>query len=99
MKIIFQQICNLNLDWDGVFPENLKQTFFRLQSFLKENEEIEVPRYIFDVDKNEPQFKIELHGFSDASLQAYGAVICSRCLSKSGNITNNLIASKSSRAY
>ena len=54
-----------------------------------------MPRYIFDDDKNESQFKIELHGFSDGSLQAYGAVIYSRCLSKSSNITSNLIASKS----
>ena len=38
---------------------------------------------------------MELHRFSDASLQAYGAVIYSRCLCKSSNITTNLIASKS----
>ena len=56
-------------------PDNLKQTFFRLKSFLKENEQIELPHYIFDVDKIETQFKIELHGFSDASLQEYGLVI------------------------
>ena len=53
IKIMFQRICKLNLDWDSVLPGNLKQTFFRLQSFLKENEQIEVPRYVFDVDKNE----------------------------------------------
>ena len=47
------------------------------------------------VDKNELQLKIELHGFSDASLKTCGAVICWRCLSKSSNITTNLIASKS----
>ena len=33
-----------------------------------------LPFYIFDVDKNKPQFKIQLHGFSDASLQLYEAV-------------------------
>ena len=98
MKIMFQQICKLSLDWDSALPDNLKQTFFCLQSFLKENEQIEVPRYIFDIDKNESQFKIKLHGFSDASLQAYGAVIYSRCLSKSSNITTNLIPSKSRAA-
>ena len=53
IKIMFQRICKLNLDWDSVLPDNLKQTFFRLQSFLKENEHIEVSRYVFDVDKNE----------------------------------------------
>ena len=53
MKIMFQQICKLNLGWDSVLTNNLKQTFFCLQSFLKENEQIEVPHYIFDVDKNE----------------------------------------------
>ena len=50
---MFQRICKLNLDWDSVLPDNLKQTFFRLQSFLKENVQIEVPRYVFDVDQNE----------------------------------------------
>ena len=95
MKIMLQQICKLNVDWDSVLPDNLRQTFFCLLSFLKENEQIEVPRYIFDIDKNELQFPIELHGFSDASLQACGAVIYSNCLSKSSNITTNLIASKS----
>ena len=88
---MFQQICKLKIDWDSVLPVNLKQTFFRLQSFLQKNEQIEVPRYIFD----ESQFKIELRGFSDATLQAYGAVTYSRYLSKSSNITTNLIASKS----
>ena len=24
MKIIFQQICKLNLDWDSALPNNLK---------------------------------------------------------------------------
>ena len=85
VKTIFQQICKLNLDWDSVLPDNLKQSFFYLQSFLMEIEKIEVPCHISDVDKNEPQFKIELHGFCDA----YGAVIYSRCLSKSGNIALN----------
>ena len=42
VKIMFQQICKLNLDWDSVLPDNLKQTFFRLQSFLKENKQITV---------------------------------------------------------
>ena len=40
MKIMFQQICKLNLDWDSVLPDNLKQTFFCLQSFLRENEQM-----------------------------------------------------------
>ena len=95
MKIMFQQICKLNVDWDSVLPDNLRQTFFCLLLFLNENEQIEVRRYIFDIDKNELQFTIELHGFSDASLQACGAVIYSRSLSKSSNITTNLIASRS----
>lgn len=43
------------LYWDSVLSDNLKQTFFRLQSFLKENEQVGVLRYIFDVNTNEPQ--------------------------------------------
>ena len=95
MKIIFQEICKLDLDWDDDLPENLKRKFSNIILSLKESEIIEVPRYIFKNDLNDPISRIELHGFSDASLQAYGAVIYSRCICASGKIITNLITSKS----
>ena len=33
MKTMFQQICKLNLDWDSVLPDNLKQSFFVCNRF------------------------------------------------------------------
>ena len=35
VKIMFQQICKLNLDWDSVLPDNLKQTFFHSATISK----------------------------------------------------------------
>ena len=41
------------------------------------------------------QLEIELHGFSDASLQRYGACVYIRAVSKSGVSSVHLVASKS----
>ena len=81
IKVMGQQICKLNLRLGQCFSLQVEAKLKKL-------------RY-HKVDKNELQLKIELHGFSDASLKTCGAVICWRCLSKSSNITTNLIASKS----
>ena len=56
---------------------------------------ISIPRNVVNQDLNDPIDLTELHGFSDASLQNYGASIYIRSISKGGNVSVNLIASKS----
>ena len=56
---------------------------------------ISIPRNVVNQDLNDPIDLIELHGFSDASLQNYRASIYIRSISNGGNVFVNLIASKS----
>ena len=56
---------------------------------------ISIPRNVVNQDLNDPIDLIELHGFSDASLQNYRAPIYIRSISNGGNVFVNLIASKS----
>ena len=56
---------------------------------------ISIPRKVVNQDLNDPIDLIKLHGFSDASLQNFGASIYIRSISKAGNVSVNLIASKS----
>ncbi|XP_068149528.1 uncharacterized protein [Drosophila tropicalis] len=69
-KILLQELWLLNLDWDSELPtkqSHLWQTF-RKDIFTLRN--LKIPRFV----DNQPD-DIELHGFSDASLKAYSAVI------------------------
>ena len=59
---------------------------------------ISIPRNVVNQDLNDPVDLIELHGFSDASLQNHGVSICIPSISKEGNVSLNLIAAKSTLA-
>ena len=61
---------------------------FKLMSTLK------VSRKIVSLDDVAQLEKLELHGFSDASLQNYGVYIYLRSIFKSGTISVSLVTSK-----
>ena len=56
---------------------------------MNDIQEIKIPR------KTIFQDNVELHGFSDASFQGYGACIYLRTLYESGDISVNLVSGKS----
>ena len=60
---------------------------------LQDNEKISIARNV--LPQTDCQLEVELHGFSDASLQSYGASVCIRAVSKSGVSSIHLVASKS----
>lgn len=53
--------------------------------------ELSVPRFLYTEDDDH----IDVHGFADASLAAYGAYIYIRVTNKSGNYTSHLLCVKS----
>ncbi|GBN71477.1 hypothetical protein AVEN_85918-1 [Araneus ventricosus] len=90
-KIFMQSLWLQKLDWHDNLPTKVLQVWNDFLVKLPGVNEINVPRYILSEDVT----KIELHGFSDASERAYGAVIYIRCVTHSGLIQTKLVCSKS----
>ncbi|GBM67326.1 hypothetical protein AVEN_72458-1 [Araneus ventricosus] len=90
-KLVIQELWRLKLDWNDSLPMQLESQWKRFVTFLSTINTRNIPRYIF----LDYALKLELNGFADASEKAYGAAIYVRCLSNSGEISTNLLCSKS----
>ncbi|GBM00440.1 hypothetical protein AVEN_179245-1 [Araneus ventricosus] len=86
-----QELWRLKLDWNDSLSIQLESQWKRFVTFLSTINTLNIPRYIL----LDYALKIELHGFADATEKAYGAAIYVRCLSNSGEISTNLLCSKS----
>jgi len=92
LKILFQTLCCKELGWDQPLEgKSLKQWNEILGEFTVLND-VQVPRCYFD-GQLVPDV-IEFHGFSDASEQAYAAVLYLRVINTNGTVVTRLVASK-----
>lgn len=71
-KILIQELWMLKIGWDDAVPMSVQKSWFQIKSQLSLLESIEIPRLIVSGNS---ESRICLHGFSDASEQAYGACI------------------------
>ena len=70
-KMILQQLWLEKLTWDDLVPDSVLSKWLKFYNELSELNNLKIPRHVLL-----PNYKrVELHGFSDASLQAYGACI------------------------
>ncbi|XP_062541974.1 uncharacterized protein LOC134209973 [Armigeres subalbatus] len=90
-KLIMQDVWRLGLDWDEPLPEDLLRSWIHFQEQLTTVNQIQKQRLVVPGKS----LRIELHGFSDASMRAYGAVIYTRSIYQDGSISVQLVASKS----
>lgn len=78
-KMLYQKLWLMGLDWDENLPEATSSEWKNYQKLLPLVEKIRIPRWIrSDTDLDE----IELHGFCDASIRAYAAVVFVRIKQK-----------------
>ena len=94
LKILFQEICKLDIKWDdniGVLVNKCNEIVKSLAS----SEIIYFKRCYYSHDIRDPVEKYYLHGFSDASNSAYAAVVYIKPVTKYGNISVTLMTSKS----
>lgn len=91
-KVLMQETWKLKLDWDELLPTELNEKWNECRNQLREIESFKIPRWIgySDADK-----RIELHGFSDASQSAYGAIIYAKILHGDGEASIHLLIAKS----
>lgn len=89
-KLFMNQLWLLKLDWKDELPEEMKEKWTQFRNMLTLINQIKIPRYCLQ----ENYVFVELHGFCDASIKAYGAVIYLRSYDSFGNIKVSLICSK-----
>ena len=92
-KMILQQCCKRNLGWDEKLPADLSNQWLDWLSTLEALNSIEFPRSYKPSDFKMVT-KAELHSFSDASNDAYGAAIYLRLVDSEGNVSVTLIHAK-----
>lgn len=89
-KILLQKLWSQKLKWDESLPMELHSQWMKLKSQFSNLNNLSIKRHVLC---NNP-IKIELHGFSDASKDAYGACIYMRTVSASNTIQVSLLCSK-----
>lgn len=71
-KILIQKLWICNLGWDEELPADLSKEWMQYRRELINLQTITVPRWLKTTSSNTKM--VELHGFADASSQAYSAV-------------------------
>ena len=94
LKILFQKICKLNINWDDLIGELLVE-WKKICENLKRCEEIVINRYYFNYNLSDPIKEISLHWFSDASQSAYAVCIYLQSVTQLGNVTVKFVTAKS----
>lgn len=89
-KILIQDMWRLGLEWDEPVPKDVERKWNEFWKDICTLERFKIDRWLGTKD----DVKIELHGFSDASTAAYGAVVYVRAEHADGRITTQLLISK-----
>ena len=87
-KLIMQQLWLRKIDWDEVLPGDIVYDWENLRTDLKNIGSIKIPRWL----KTSSEYLIDLHGFADASMRAYAAVVYVKALNSSDTPVNLLIS-------
>ena len=96
LKVLFQEVCVTHADWDIEISEQLKDKFDFIVKFVKTVTAVKVSRcYFYDIVPRDYIVSYELHGFSDASKNAYRCCIYLKWVTKNNFISTSLVASKS----
>jgi len=82
----------LNTSWDAVLPSNIEKEWKDNHHILSDLNLLVINR---SLNGDGEIADIQLHGFSDASVTAYGACLYLRVLNTNGKCITNLICSKS----
>ncbi|XP_025407359.1 uncharacterized protein LOC112681309 [Sipha flava] len=92
LKLVMQKLWQLSVDWDEPLPTDLLNEWRKNREDLDSINSLVINRLITDSSKN---CSVQIHGFADASISAYGACLYIRTQNKDGTITTNLICAKS----
>ena len=92
MKILLQRLWEIKLDWDDPIPEHIYQDWFQWRSELPLLMTVRIPR-CYSPSK-ETIVSTQLHGFSNASEEAYAGVVYLRIEYSTKRVHTSLVISK-----
>ena len=93
-KVVMQEIWQKGLDWDEELDGEVKSKVQSWYSDLHELSNLSVPRCLH-IGKHKDVQSMQLHVFSDASEEAYGAVVYARYVYANHAVTTTIVAAKS----
>ena len=92
MKLLYRDLWQTKADWDDTISQEHQDRHSMWREELPLLKEVRLPRCYFGKEKPST---IQLHGFSDASKEAYGAVIYLRATYPTLQPTSELVIAKS----
>ena len=92
LKVLFRCFCTGKVNWDESLQGEVLTKWKSIVNEMESLNYVKVQRCYFKKCSRPVQF--QLHGFSDASAEAYGAVVYLRTTYEYGSISVNLVASK-----
>ena len=94
-KCLFQELWKLGVEWDEPVPPSFQQEFVSWVQDLQKLKEVRIPRCFVSGPWSDVVEDVEVHGYGDASLKGYGAVIYIRSPDRSGDgCLTSLVMSK-----
>jgi len=90
-KIFIQQLWGMKMSWDDILPIELQSRWINFYKSLQSLHDLAIPRKVVSTAES----RVTIHGFCDASQEAFGACIYLRSSSPNGQVQVHLMASKS----
>ncbi|XP_022168208.1 uncharacterized protein LOC111032244 [Myzus persicae] len=90
-KIFLQQLWTFKLGWDDILSKDLQARWAKFYVGLQSLKQLKIPRRAVPVEHT----RLEIHGFCDASQEAFGCCIYIKSISTTGNVNISLFTSKS----
>lgn len=90
-KIFMQRLWIAQVGWDDPLPTDLAQEWEIYSSELPQIQEVSIPRW---TGRSDQSLHLEIHGFSDASSQAYASVVYLKVIDNDHHVRISLIMSK-----
>ena len=92
MKILLQSVWEQRVDWDDPVPETIQKTWHQWRSELPSLVHKGMPHCYFP--NNVQVVSLQIHGFCDASENAYVGVVYRRIVDSTGVVHTPLLMSK-----
>ncbi|XP_039764230.1 uncharacterized protein LOC120636738 [Pararge aegeria] len=83
-KVLIQKLWLCSLGWDDELPVELREEWMKYRGELIHLQHLKIPRWLKTTNNNKD---VQIHGFADASTQAYAAVVYLRIVETSTNDT------------